>query len=853
MNNRKSNKDKPALLLLRPAYWLFSCFVFILLTAAAIWYETMDISFLYTAFAGMFISVLGLGWAMGRSQGQGQDITWLAKAVENGADGFLLTDRDGGFAYCNDRFHMLLSSAGTGPARRVEQLQDIADAADEAARQEGGIVMVAGTSVNIGSFNRLIMASQNSQTASEDIAFKNRAGRIDWRRISIEPVFNNNKRYHTLWRVEDVTSTKEIEQIWHLEKQRSIEMLDSLPAGIFSTNSQGNLLYINDTLAEWFGLTPDEAINRPFADFIVAVGEEGQFTLRSMNGETFPATLVRSQRETTGDEAGNIRALVVRNFALPEQTEAPNPPSAPVPALTAESLGIDAGMRWLFQEAPVAIVLLDLDGNIVECNRSFGKMLGKHREVLVSSPFTKWILREDQGEATTALSKVVMGTMRAAHLEIRMPGAGQRELVTSLYASRLEDIKNEVSGVVLHFIDTTEQKNLEIQFAQSQKMQAIGQLAGGVAHDFNNLLTAMIGFSDLLLTRHGPGDPDFADIQQIRQNANRATNLVRQLLAFSRQQSLVPARIDVTDSLSDLAELLRRLIGEKIELVMEPGRNLKAVYVDRGQFDQVIINLCVNARDAMPGGGSITIRTESVSVDEPVQRGHDLMPEGEYVLIEISDTGTGIAKEDMVRIFDPFFTTKEVGQGTGLGLSTVYGIIHQTGGFIFVDSAPGEGTTFSIYVPEYTSDEVQPIKEVTAGSEAVSSIGTPDETDLTGRGRILLVEDEDAVRSFGSRALRNKGYTILEAENAEAGLDVINSTKEKIDLIISDVVMPGMDGHTFVSLVRQELPDIKVILMSGYAEDVHLEAIDRDTGIEFLGKPFSLKELASKVKNVMES
>jgi len=254
----------------------------------------------------------------------------------------------------------------------------------------------------------------------------------------------------------------------------------------------------------------------------------------------------------------------------------------------------------------------------------------------------------------------------------------------------------------------------------------------------------------------------------------------------------------------------------------------------------------------MPGGGTLSVRTERVNLDEPVQRGHDLMPVGEYVLIEISDTGTGIDKKDIDRIFDPFFTTKEVGQGTGLGLSTVYGIIHQTSGFIYVDSAPGEGTTFSIYLPEYTTEEVLEAKGLATGLEELTTPPPYEESDLTGRGRILLVEDEDAVRMFGSRALRNKGYTILEAENAEAGLDVINSTKEKIDLIISDVVMPGMDGHTFVSLVRQEHPKIKVILMSGYADDVHLEAIDRDKDIEFLGKPFSLKDLASKVKTVIE-
>jgi len=376
-------------------------------------------------------------------------------------------------------------------------------------------------------------------------------------------------------------------------------------------------------------------------------------------------------------------------------------------------------------------------------------------------------------------------------------------------------------------------------------MQAVGQLAGGVAHDFNNLLTAMIGFTDLLLARHGPGDPSFADIQQIQQNANRATNLVRQLLAFSRKQTLAPVRLDVAEALNDLSHLLGRLIGEKVELKLEHGRDLKPVRVDRGQFDQVIVNLAVNARDAMPGGGQLTIRTSTFKLNVAVQRGHDLVPPGRYVLIEVVDTGTGIRKEDMERIFEPFFSTKEVGAGTGLGLSTVYGIVHQSGGFIFVDSAPGEGTTFSIVLPEYHEDA----REAATAKAAVRAAEEP--ADLTGAGTVLLVEDEDAVRMFGARALRNKGYKVLEATNGEAALDVINATDEPIDLIISDVVMPGMDGHTLVRLVRHERPGVKVILMSGYAEDAFRDEISRDPSIRFLAKPFSLKGLARKAKEVL--
>ena len=476
---------------------------------------------------------------------------------------------------------------------------------------------------------------------------------------------------------------------------------------------------------------------------------------------------------------------------------------------------------------------------------------------MVGRPVADLLAKEDRSDLAAQLSKVVMGTTRGVHLQVRLPGADGRELAASLYAGAVADGGGEITGLALHFIDTTEYKNLEVQFAQSQKIQAVGQLAGGVAHDFNNLLTAMIGFSDLLLERHGAGDPSYPDIMQIRRNADRATDLVRQLLAFSRNQTLEPVELDIAEALADLSNLLGRLLGETIELRLEPGRNLGMVMVDPGQFDQTVINLAVNARDAMPRGGTLTIRTSNVAVEAPIQRGAEVIPIGEYVLIEVLDTGVGIAKENMDRIFEPFFSTKEVGRGTGLGLSTVYGIVRQTGGTILVSSAAGEGTTFSIYLPRHFAPEAED-----AAEDAARPIlppppihrGEPGPArDLTGSGTVLLVEDEEAVRAFGARALRNKGYTVLEAENGEGALDVINRDNAgPIHLIISDVVMPGMDGHTLIKLVRHELPEVKVILMSGYAEDAISEEIHRDASVHFLPKPFTLKALAGKVKEVME-
>lgn len=399
--------------------------------------------------------------------------------------------------------------------------------------------------------------------------------------------------------------------------------------------------------------------------------------------------------------------------------------------------------------------------------------------------------------------------------------------------------------VILYALDVTLQRRLESQVNQSQKMQAIGQLAGGIAHDFNNLLTAMIGFCDLLLIRHRPGDQSFADIMQIKQNSHRAANLVRQLLAFSRQQNLQPKVLVLTDLLAELSHLLRRLIGANVELDIIHGQNLFSVKADPTQLEQVIINLAVNARDAMPSGGKLLITTENRTLDSEMNVNNETIPSGDYVLLSIQDTGTGISPEIMDRIFDPFFSTKEIGKGTGLGLSTVYGIIKQTKGYIFVESALGKGTVFYIYLPKYQAE--QNIKEINDNDLTASKI-----EDLTGVGNILLVEDEDAVRIFSARALRNKGYQVIEARSGEAALEIIKQQAAPIDLLVSDVMMPQMDGPTLIREAYKIIPDLKVIFISGYAEDSFRQRLQNDQGIQFLPKPFSLKQLAEKVQNVLK-
>jgi len=495
--------------------------------------------------------------------------------------------------------------------------------------------------------------------------------------------------------------------------------------------------------------------------------------------------------------------------------------------------------------SPFATAIITPDGKVLTCNQSLREL------VKLKVPETGWQFSDIISESNRAtvmdlVAKVANGHSDKKPLAEIMLSTDD-PITVSLYVNKVPSQRHEI---IIYIIDTTEQKNLEQRFTHSQKMQAVGQLAGGIAHDFNNLLTAMIGFCDLLLMRHPAGDQSFADIMQIKQNANRAANLVRQLLAFSRRQTLQPKMLDITDVLAELSNLVRRLIGENIELKMTHGRDLGMVKADQGQLEQVFINLAVNARDAMKGGGRLIIQTSHVTISDKNPISRDLVPpaedeaitNGDYVLVEVIDTGTGMPRVLLQKIFEPFFSTKEVGSGTGLGLATVYGIIKQTGGYIYVQSKEGSGTTFSIFFKRYKAEEAAPVAE--APERQVSD-------DLTGKGTLLLVEDEAPVRMFAARALRNKGYTVLEADCGEMAIEVMDAQGAEVDLIITDVIMPGINGPTMIETVAPKFPRVKVIFISGYAEDVFVQNYGSEREFNFLPKPFTLKQLASKVKEVI--
>jgi two-component system cell cycle sensor histidine kinase/response regulator CckA len=669
-----------------------------------------------------------------------------------------------------------------------------------------------------------------------------RGSAVGWFTIAVNPVAG--RPGYSFWDIQDITARHEMEALIRDERNKLVEFLNDAPVGFYSVDSAGRFLFVNRTLAEWLGATPAEIVGSDtrLHDFLADApsaeappwdpfgghddGQRGEVAFRSRNGRVLQAWVSQT---TVGTGAELRTRSVVRDLTPERQWE------------LALRRSRERFQRF-FADAPVGIALIDRSGRLEEANRALGDLCGAPPPALLGQRLIDFVAEEDRQALARTLRAASEGAMPPRPVDVRLPGPRERSCV--VFLSRLDSGDGGDGELMLHFIDVTEQKNLEVQFAQSQKMQAIGQLAGGVAHDFNNLLTAMIGFCDLLLMRFRPGDPSFADIMQIKQNGNRAANLVRQLLAFSRQQSLQPRVLDIGDVLVELSHLLRRLIGENIELKLIHGRDLGLAKVDQGQLEQVIINLAVNARDAMPEGGTLAIRTANVTQATPLRRGAEIMPAGNYVLIEVADTGIGIPKENLERIFEPFFSTKQLGSGTGLGLSTVYGIVRQTGGYIFVDSAPGEGAVFRIYLPRHEAPET----EAGARGEPVEP-STP--RDLTGIGTVLLVEDEDPVRIFGARALRNKGYKVLEAKSGEEALALMNRTPTAIDLLITDVVMPGVDGPTLVRQVRESHPAMKVIFISGYAEDAFRKRLDSDADIHFLPKPFSLKQLAAKVKEAI--
>ncbi|WP_390587402.1 response regulator [Erythrobacter sp. MTPC3] len=503
-----------------------------------------------------------------------------------------------------------------------------------------------------------------------------------------------------------------------------------------------------------------------------------------------------------------------------------------------------AQLEALLGQLPLGLAMTDRDGRFLFGNEAFLRSVEREGRGLPAFP-TDLAVREDKAALSDAVRRHGRGPATSGNMAVRL--SSQPDEPVSLGLAGVRGLGD--AAVLLSLNDSSEENQLKRQVAQATKMQAVGQLAGGVAHDFNNVLTAIIGTCDLMLLRHTPGDSDYDDIQQIRANSNRAASLTRQLLAFSRQQTLRPEILQLPDVVSEVGPLIKRLLGEKITYFVQHDRDLGPVRADPQQLEQVIMNLAVNARDAIQsngrGPGRISLLTRSIQAKDVQKLGSEILPTADYTVLIVQDTGGGVPQQVLPKLFEPFFTTKEQGKGTGLGLSTAYGIVKQSGGFIFADNVTDSsgtmtGARFTIYFPIHRGEA----PKRRAAPEPVSS-------DWSVGGRVLLVEDEDMVRAVAERALSRAGYDVTACPGGEEGLEAIEQGGS-FDLVVSDVVMPGMDGPAMVREIRKLHPDMPVLFMSGYAEEQLRKDIDIPD-MHFIAKPFSVSSISDKVGGVMQS
>ncbi|MAU95685.1 MAG: hybrid sensor histidine kinase/response regulator [Fulvimarina sp.] len=782
------------------------------------------------------LSVIGIGAifaaALGfmRFSARASDGGIARDFLDTARTGLLILDRKGQVVYANRAYGDLTGAARPADIRSLERLL-----AREAEATEA-IYYLA----NLARDGR---SGQREFRLARSLA---PSGRSDdapcWYRVLVRPLATRGGQMQA-WQILDITADRKHEESSFQDLQHAIDYLDKAPAGFFAADGEHRIAYINATLAEWLGLDLSDVkpYQRSFLEFL-APGSQAMFTehaaaetiddidLITAAGKTLPVRLLRRPVNDDSAAPGMVRTLVLDRSGDNE---------AATPVELAE-----ARFTRFFNSSPMAIATLNPGGRVVRSNAVFRRLFGG--ETAEGATGFQAAIREAGREAfRKALAEASVGRSGIAPVDAEVAGEGPRTV--RLYLSAVPKVGADSDEcAILYGVDITEQRALEEQIAKSQKMQAIGNLAGGIAHDFNNVLTIITASVDFLLLNHRTGDPSFQDLLLIKQSANRAASLVRQLLAYSRRQTMRPKMLNLTDVVADMHLLLKRVSGDHATLERQHARDLWPVMADIGQFEQVITNLVQNARDAMPDGGKISIVTRNVLAAEARGFGYAELTDGDYVLVEVADTGTGMPPDVAERIFEPFFTTKEIGKGTGLGLSMVYGIIKQSNGFIFVDSKPGEGTTFRIFLPRFV-----PAETAATSPEAAASVAGA-KMDLSGTATILLVEDEDHVRAGNVRALKMRGYDVHEAASGVEALEVMEELDGKIDLVVSDVVMPEMDGPTLLREMRKTRPDLKFIFVSGYAEDAFAKNMPEGEKFGFLAKPFSLRELAVSVKTMLD-
>jgi two-component system cell cycle sensor histidine kinase/response regulator CckA len=749
----------------------------------------------------------------------------IADIVKAGADGLdvgvMIARRDAEAIYVNETFAEIAGN----------------DASGLAALQE----MLAADAVGSAALFRLARAAERGERKTEEFSVGRMLPGDRVRRtlqISVAPCEAEGASDLIVWRIADITADRRREATRLAGVEVQLAQLDNVPVGLASVAADGTLLHINNTLARWIGRSAKSVVEQHLTLPDIAAGE-GSGLVSRLTG--------RAEEQTGALDVDLVRedGRVMPVRLLARSVPSGNGLTVAVVDLAGEGaaeLASDAsGARFarFFQSAPFGIAIIGSDGRVGSANTAFCRLLldgGSGTGMSASEVLGRAADAETRAAVEDGLKRVISGRVHNAPIEIT--GGAKRDHVTRVYMSPFP-AGGAKEAAILYVVDATEQKALEARFAQSQKMEVVGKLAGGIAHDFNNMLTAILGFSDMLLAQHRPKDVAYKDITNIKASANRAAELVRKLLALARQQTLQNEVLNLGDVLADQFNMLKRFLGEKSELKIATEPDLWHVMVDQHEFEQALFNLVTNAKDAMGDGGTVTIRARNVPERETQKIEHREFVRGEYVLIEVADTGSGMSREVMDKIFEPFFTTKAIGKGTGLGLASVYGMVKQSGGYIYPDSEPGKGTTFRIYLPRHHADEdvVAPRKEKKEQRAA----------DLTGTGRVLLVEDEEVVRNFAARALKRQGYKVLEASSGIEALEVMEKNKGKVDIVVSDVVMPEMDGPTLLKELRKRNPDLKIIFVSGYPNDAFKASLG-DENFAFLPKPFSLPQLAAKVK-----
>lgn len=768
----------------------------------------------------------------------------LDRFIDQFEQALLIVDCDDQVIYANNRYRSLCSKKGH--SKTVPTLFALLENSKELT--EG--------------LYRLKIASKQRKSCAEEFRIQpmntlslhfNAAQKLGrWLKISVQPIGSSGE---TLWLIEDVTKARNQQEEFFRSLQEAINHLDQSPLGFFAINDENKLNFLNATFAA--AIEVDLAEFKPntiplqhfiFEDDLGLILEKLQrkselgpshcnVRLLSKNHQLLKVQLV-FQSHLFADGHRDLTRFIV----IPETLTQNNRTDIKDEFRIRLDRYINTNL--------LAMALIDDDGRLLKWNKNFSSLMHLGISPVSKGEISKLneLILDKDGER---LAKILeTSTYNKSGFDIDTAIARHSDQHIKLYLSPILGESSTSKRFVVTIIETTEQKVFEEQMAQGQKLQAVGQLAGGIAHDFNNVLTAIIMSCDLLLSNHRSSDPSHPDLINIKNNANRAAALVQQLLAFSRRQTLRPEILDLTDLLSDIRMLILRLLGQNVKLQIIHGRDLWRVEVDQASFQRVIMNLAINARDAMPDGGTITITTSNLDEAASHSVNERGFVHGDYVVIAVSDTGTGISPDVQEKMFEPFFTTKEVGKGTGLGLSMVYGIVKQTGGYILCDSAIGEGTTFRIYLPRHREDGRAgdgPQSQINV--ENTKTISKP--SDLSGTATILVVEDEDAVRLGSVRALRSRGYTVLEATTGLEALEMLEEYREPVDLVVSDVVMPEMDGPTLYQELRRLYPEIKFIFVSGYARDAFAKNIIDDGGFGFLAKPFSLKELASTVKDAL--